>query len=140
MSMEKRFLEAHGIQLKEQEKFVNPKIKRIEEAANYVHRNIVYQLENLGGSQWALMIVNKENKEKFEKHPIGNTDMGTALNSCSAIDFDNWDTAKQSLIKLGYKQLGALAPSSDQEDIEYDDLEDLDDEDEDEEEYSDEEE
>ena len=168
MSMEKRFLEAHGIKVTETEKFETPKIKRIEEAkynvtlkngavmsvmasspkeaiekansgkgkqvgsytskqkadkaeldeaAGYVHRNINYSLENLGGRYWALVIVNKENKEKFERHPLDSKMLGAVLDSVGAVDFDNWEGAKVSLGKLQFKQLGVVnAPEPKTED------------------------
>ena len=113
MSMEKRFLEAHGVKHVEHEKVViptKPERVKVEEAAGYVHRNINYSLENLGGRYWALVIVNKENKEKFERHPLDSKMLGAVLDSVGAVDFDNWEGAKVSLGKLQFRQLGVVNP------------------------------
>lgn len=114
--MEKRFLEAHGIEIKPFEKVTTPsKPAKIAEAAGYVHRNIGYSLENLGGKHWALVVVNKDNKEKFERHPLDSNMLGGVLDMLGAIDFDNWDSAKLSLDKLHFKQLGAIKPPEEKE-------------------------
>lgn len=81
----------------------------LDEAAGYVHRNINYSLENLGGRYWALVIVNKENKEKFERHPLDSKMLGAVLDSVGAVDFDNWEGAKVSLGKLQFRQLGIVS-------------------------------
>jgi hypothetical protein len=111
MSENNRFLEAYGIKVVEQEKLDVPsKPERIKEAAGYVHRSIIYTLENLGGKHWALVVCNRENKEKFERHPLNSQMVGSVLDMLGAVDFDNWDGAKLSLKKLHFKQLGAVEP------------------------------
>lgn len=111
MSDNNRFLEAYGVKVVEHEKLDVPsKPERIKEAAGYVHRGILYALENLGGGQWALVVSNKENKEKFERHPLDSKMLGSVLDSLKAVDFDNWNLAKSSMAKLQFKQLGVVEP------------------------------
>jgi hypothetical protein len=111
MSIVNHLMGAYPIKIEEHKKLDIPtKPARIVEAAGYVHRNIDYQLENLGGKQWALMVINKDTKEKFERHPMDAKMLAAILDACGAIDFDNWDGAKVSLSKLQFKPIGVVTP------------------------------